>query len=255
MVLKTGIILKTDGHKAVVLKSDGSFASVDAKNGWRVGQTVPVSNPARRRAARYLAMAACLVMAVTGVGWKLYAAPVALVSLDMNPSLELSVNRFHRIISATAFNGESSRILTEAGVKNEDCREALVNILNAGESDGYLTGEANVVLTVFSRDASTQASLLAQLQGAVDSRVSHCAGQIKTEYHAVDENTVSDAHGHGVTAGKYLYLMKLQSLEPETDISGLTHHSIEQIKGEIETCRQKHGAGGGPHHGKRHQSN
>lgn len=245
--MKTGIVFKIDGRKSIVLKADGSFASVSTRSGWKVGETVSVSETSRNRVTPFLAMAACLTLVFLGsFGWnQLYTSPTAIISLDVNPSIELNVNRFNRIVSATALNDEGTQILTEANIKNAEYQEALVNILNAEGTNGYLTSNANVVLTVFASDPAVQSSLLTELQGVVDSKVSLYSDQITTEYHAVDESTVNGAHGHGVTAGKYLYLQELQELAPERDISQFTHHSIDQIKGEIETCRQEHSGSGG----------
>jgi hypothetical protein len=124
-------------------------------------------------------------------------------------------------------------------------QDALVELLQAESTSGYLKPEANVVLTVFSSDSAVQSSLLSELRGVVDSSIALYSDQITAEYHAVDESTVNGAHGHGVTAGKYLYLQELQALAPDTDISKLSHHSIEQLKGEIETCKQEHAEEGG----------
>lgn len=41
--MKTGIVFKIDGRKSIVLKADGSFASVSTRSGWKVGETVSVS--------------------------------------------------------------------------------------------------------------------------------------------------------------------------------------------------------------------
>jgi len=203
--LKTGIVFQINGRKAILLKPDGSFVSVPARSDWQVGETVPISQPIKTRRTSFLAAAACLALVVLG-GFGLnrfYASPVALISLDVNPSIELSVNRLNRITAFTALNDEGTEILAEANIKNE------------------------------------------RYQGVVDSSIALYSDQITAEYHAVDESTVNGAHGHGVTAGKYLYLQELQALAPDTDISKLSHHSIEQLKGEIETCKQEHAEEGG----------
>ena len=245
--MKTGIVFQINGRKAILLKPDGSFVSVPARSDWQVGETVPISQPIKTRRTSFLAAAACLALVVLG-GFGLnrfYASPVALISLDVNPSIELSVNRLNRITAFTALNDEGTEILAEANIKNERYQDALVELLQAESTGGYLKPEANVVLTVFSSDSAVQSSLLSELRGVVDSSIALYSDQITAEYHAVDESTVNGAHGHGVTAGKYLYLQELQALAPDTDISKLSHHSIEQLKGEIETCKQEHAEEGG----------
>lgn len=240
--MKTGIVFQVDGRKAIILKSDGSFVSAHAKSAWKEGDVVSISFATQNYGAIVRACAACIALVLLGgLGWnQLYLSPVALISVDVNPSIELSVNRFNRVVSSAALNEEGADILASADNQNIAYQKALANILTAEGARGYLEADANVVLTVFSSDAQRQSALLSELQGVVDANIALYSDDIDAEYHAVDETMISGAHGHGVTAGKYLYLQQLQALEPETDITGYLHHSIEQIKGEIETCKQAH---------------
>ena len=51
------------------------------------------------------ALAACLALAAVGFGgYRWYAEPTAFVSLDVNPSIELEVNRFDTVVAARGVN-------------------------------------------------------------------------------------------------------------------------------------------------------
>lgn len=240
--MKTAIVLRIEGRKAVVLKSDGSFASVDTKAGWKEGSVISL-RAAKKNYIRVLqAVAACLaVVLLGGFGWnRLYVSTAAIVSLDVNPSIELRINRVNRVVSAQAMNAQGSQILSKANIDQMSFPDALHQILAVEENDGFLTPGANVVLTVFAANPSFQSSLLSESQRVVDTNTAVFSSRLSAEYHVVDERFVDGAHGHGVTAGKYIYLEQLQSLSPETDIALYTHHSIDQLKGEIQSCRQEH---------------
>lgn len=242
--MRFGIVFKIEGGKAIVLKSDGGFVCTATKKEWEVGQTVRIAEHQHKgRIKLMLILAASLaVVVIGGFGFNaVYSSPVSIISLDVNPSIELSVNRFGKIASADALNNEGEQILAEINMKNTTYSDALKSILEAESKSGYLTADTSVVLTVFSSDTAVQASLLSELQGLIDSQILIYSNQITAEYHAVDEHTVKGAHGHGVTAGKYLYLRQLRELAPETDISQYANDSIEQLKGDIEECRQGHG--------------
>ena len=51
---------------------------------------------------------------------------------------------------------------------------------------------------------------------------------------------VEAAHSCGVTAGKYIYLQKLEEAAPETDITQYSHCSIDEIKEHISNCESRH---------------
>ena len=85
--------------------TDGALANATAAN-----RPAARLAPRRRRWPAALAAAACLLVAILGFsGWQLYQKPVAYVGLDINPSLELAVNRFDCVVTATAINDDGRR--------------------------------------------------------------------------------------------------------------------------------------------------
>ena len=65
-------------------------------------------------AVKYAVSAVCvmLFLAVGGAGYSWIWTPVSYVSIDVNPSIELALNRFDRVVSAEAYNVEGEEILT-----------------------------------------------------------------------------------------------------------------------------------------------
>ena len=94
------------------MKNGGDFVSLPAKEGWKKGDIVPVKTKPRSR--RFLtaaaAIAACLCFVVTGGGYHYYYAQAALISVDVNPSIELTVNRLDRVTSSSALNEDGEAL-------------------------------------------------------------------------------------------------------------------------------------------------
>lgn len=100
---------------------------------------------ARRSFSRKVALvaAACAAFAAIGVGGFAYAmAPVARVGIDVNPSFELSVSRFDRVVDARAVNDDAAAVLDRVDVDGMACEEAMQVLADACE--GYI-GEGAVV--------------------------------------------------------------------------------------------------------------
>ena len=55
------------------------------------------------------------MLAVSIGGYSYIQTPVSYVSIDVNPSVELTLNRVDRVISATAFNGDGEAVLEDSG--------------------------------------------------------------------------------------------------------------------------------------------
>lgn len=227
--MRTGVILELKSGNAVVLDASGGFRTLPAKPGWKPGDVVPL--PRGRRTAPLAALAACLAVAVLGgTGGFLWFDQTGLVSLDVNPSVELGVNRFDRVVSVRALNDQGAELLEAAQVAGRPAGEAVETLLNGDYLAPYLDTEGYAALTV-QADGAAQEEKLLNLAGASAART-----DALVDVYAVDAETVSAAHGCGVTAGKYLALMELQAADPEADIMEYAHCGIGEIRRETERC-------------------
>ncbi|MDO4442381.1 MAG: hypothetical protein Q4B69_00705 [Slackia sp.] len=83
--------------------------------------------------------AACAAVAAVGAGGYAYAmAPVAHVGIDVNPSFELSINRFDRVVEARAVDEEAAALLAGVDIEGMPCDEAMESLALAC---GAYTGE------------------------------------------------------------------------------------------------------------------
>ncbi len=240
--MKMGIIIEITGKEAVIMKNGGDFVSLPAKEGWKKGDIVPVKT--KQRSRRFLtaaaAIAACLCFVVTGGGYHYYYAQAALISVDVNPSIELTVNRLDRVTSSSALNEDGEALLSGVRLTGMECGEAVKELLQSESGEPYLSGNKNVVVTVYSANEARQSRLLEEIRETADTTVTTLRPDGNTEYRAVTSEEVEAAHSCGVTAGKYIYLQKLEEAAPETDITQYSHCSIDEIKEHISNCESRH---------------
>lgn len=240
--MKMGIIIEITGKEAVIMKNGGDFVSLPAKEGWKKGDIVPVKT--KQRSRRFLtaaaAIAACLCFVVTGGGYHYYYAQAALISVDVNPSIELTVNRLDRVTSSSALNEDGEALLSGIRLTGMECGEAVKELLQSESGEPYLSGNKNVVVTVYSANEARQSRLLEEIRETADTTVTTLRPDGNTEYRVVTSEEVEAAHSCGVTAGKYIYLQKLEEAAPETDITQYSHCSIDEIKEHISNCENRH---------------
>ena len=77
--------------------------------------------------------AACLLLVLCLGGSYLYFTPTAFLSVDINPSLELGINRFDRVVSVEAYNEDGQALSDTLEIKYLDYRDALEQIINNPE--------------------------------------------------------------------------------------------------------------------------
>lgn len=167
------------------------------------------ARPLTRRAA--IALAACLALAAVGVGGYAWAqAPCAYVAIDVNPSIELGINRLGNVASVRAYNEDGERLLQALdldGLAYADAMAALEERLR-----GYLDDGATVEMTVVCDDERQAAELEQVGVGCLSASGSgsvHCSHASSEEHHA--------AESAGMGLGKYRLYLEL--VDAGVDIS------------------------------------
>lgn len=238
-----GIVFEVLDDKATILKNDGGFLEVPAQKGWESGDLVTVQ--ARRiRFPAIIAIAASMmfVFASLFTVFTVSNNPATLISMDINPSIEISVNRFGKVISAKARNDEGTELLDAVDVSGMPYAEAVLQLMESGAMDPYLADNDLLVFSVQANNEAWQQELLATLRSSTDSYISSRHSGTTTEYFIVDGQIVTEAHRHGVTPGKYMLLLELESLASDVNIEEYTHHSVGDIQAEID-AHHRHGFG------------
>ncbi len=180
------------------------------------------------RVLAYAASAACAVV-VFVVGGVLYTTPTAAVSIDVNPSIELSLNRFDRVLEAVPKNEDGKRVLAQTDVANMKYADALGQIVNTEETLGYLGSESNMVFAVQSDDTAQRDVLLLESE----SYASRVVSIQNTTCYAASGHEWAAAHQYGISAGKYKAIQELQQYDPAVTIEEYSHHSMHDIRQEI----------------------
>lgn len=111
--------------------------------------TVPARKPRKKAAMAWLA-AACLALVVVGggAGVQYYQANAvaSVISLDVNPSVELDVNRQEKVVSAVPLNADANEILDGMDLKGADLNVAVNAIMGSLLKHGYVDELANSIL-------------------------------------------------------------------------------------------------------------
>ena len=169
---------------------------------------------------------ACFLFVILGQkGYSAYFTSVSTISIDVNPSIELDVNQFEKVIDVKSYNEEADILISATNIRFLDYREALMLLLQNENLTQYLTQEQLVVITVFGEDEQRNTEMLTDLTACTGSyrNVQCCAGN-------ADE--VAAAHSLGLSYGKYKAFLELQALDPDIaieDIKGLTMRQIRDM--------------------------
>lgn len=182
------------------------------------------------------ALAAAITLCAVSVGgFSYYKTPVGYVSLDINPSVELSVNHFNRIVSAEPYNKDGEKILESGEILNSSVKEAVSDLVKSASSNGYIKkdGSTVILVTAETKDASTAARIGAEaVEGAKDAVLS--SGKPAAVYNeSIDVSARDEAKELGISPGKLNLIKKLQALDPNITIEEYKYAEVSTIMRQI----------------------
>lgn len=175
---------------------------------------------------RLVPVAACLVLAVLAGNW-LYFTPTVEISIDINPSIELGVNRFDRVVTVTGYNADGQALLDTLEVQNLDYNDAVEQIINSDTVASLLSGDGIMTIGVIGPDGEQTTRVLSDMEACTSrSENMHC-------YHA-DDDTAEDAHEMGLSCGKYRAYQQLLQLDPTVTPEQAADMTMREIWDRIE---------------------
>ena len=141
----------------VLADCDGAKSKVVALAKGRSKKRSPI-----RRVLAVAAMLALLICAAAGGAYANTQAnlPVSIVTVDVNPSIELKLNSRDKVLDAAALNGDGQNVLDGLELRGEKLDAALQELVDALHEDGYLSGEKNSVLITVENSDAAQAEKL-----------------------------------------------------------------------------------------------
>ena len=167
---------------AVVLDQDGRILKVP-NLGYTVGQSLKdvvllPERPVRqqvlhKRIARWGTMVACLCLLLLG-SW-VWQSPIGTVRMQINPDVQLSVNRFDRVVALEGLNEDGTALIDGYRAYGQEMKTVSDELADRAMELGYLSAGGQITLTVDSEkgDWKTAAEelLLLELEVHFEQRV------------------------------------------------------------------------------------
>ena len=191
---------------------------------------IPAPAPKRkRRYAPWLA-AACLVLVLAGA-FGLYsrqntASVASIVSLDVNPSIEMKLNKDARVVSVTALNQDAVAILDGMDLKGADVNVAVNALVGSLLKHGYVDELANSILvTVEDSDSARGAALQQTLSQEINDILSAASvnAAVLSQTVSADSTLQAKADQYGISLGKATLIQSL--------VDQSTHLTFEELVG------------------------
>jgi hypothetical protein len=240
------VVVDIKDEYAAVLSDDGSIVKVKNKR-YSKGQVIEMKTKKvhfTKKLALGVASAAVLILGSSVGAWA-YTTPYFYVSLDVNPSIEYTLNRFDRVIDIKAVNDDGQVILDKIDIKdlnNQSIEDAITDTVKQISQDGYFDGDltnavtgsaiqigddtkpvvkidGGIVITVANGNTEISDELVKEIRESVEDFVDENvkSEDVEVEVSSVGYERVQKARELGVTPGKLNLVEKLQASAADPD--------------------------------------
>lgn len=194
----------------------------------------------QRRMRRFvIAAAACLCLVLTGGGTYHYQylnrQIDSVIGIDVNPSVELSINRKNRVLSATALNADAREIMSDMNLEGVELNVAVNAVIGSMVTHGYLDDLENAILVTVSNDSIKKAS---ELRTSVVGDIEKTLEENQVQAVVYDQQVIeldemkALAETYDISYGKAYFLKELIEQNQELtmdDMAELSSMTMEEI--------------------------
>ncbi|MGM7682334.1 anti-sigma factor domain-containing protein [Cytobacillus sp. Hm23] len=222
--MKKGVIMEISSKFVTVLTDDGEFLRTNKllEQQYDIGQEI-IFLPFREGKRSYsfllkitriekwkLALVSTIAALLVFISILPFYTPnkvFAYMSIDINPSIELSINNKLEVLSVTALNTEGERIIENLpDWEKQDITFVTNSIIDESKKNGYLIEGSNLLITTVQIH---QESTTKDVEKKLEEKIVIISETLeKDTIHVTsvksDENTRKKAEEQGISTGKYL---------------------------------------------------
>ena len=185
-------------------------------------------------------IAACLAVMLLGGGlfYQRANAVASVVSLDVNPSIELKVNRSEKVLVCTPLNEDAKAILADmsngADLKGAKLDVAVNAIVGSLVRNGYLNSISSaIMISVEDKDTARAEKLQRELTSTVDGvlQTSEAKAAVLTQTLTQDAGLTQQARENSISTGKAALVNRVLALNATLKFDALAKLSVEELKG------------------------
>ena len=205
------------------------------EKGTVIDMTQALQNQKKKHTVRNwaIAAAAALVLAVGGfAGYQYQFAVDTAVSIDVNPSIELEVNRQEKVLRATPLNDDAQTILDGMKLEGVNLKTAVNAVIGSMVQNGYLTDEINsILLSVDNDDEAKRVALQEELTQGINESLQQLSvnGTVFAQSLNSSAELKALAEQYGISEGKAYWVQMLTAADSTLSADVLAKLSINDL--------------------------
>ena len=206
----------------------------------RKGTVTPMTTKKTTKRRWTTLAAACLALVLLGGGGIFYQqahAVASVVSLDVNPSIELKVSKNEKVLACTPLNEDAKAILADMGsgadLKGAKLDVAVNAIVGSLVRNGYLNSISSaIMISVEDNDTARAEKLQRELTSTVDGvlQTSEARASVLTQTLTQDAGLEQQARANSISTGKAALVNRVLALNSALQFDALAKLSVGELK-------------------------
>lgn len=188
---------------------------------------VVVSKHKKRTPMAYKLVPVMLVLGGLLLG-KVYYSPVSFISIDINPSIELAINTFDRVIDVEASNEDAKEIVDSVKLNHLNYITAIEKLDGTESFSEYK--DSYTEITVISNSSKDNADMI--------DRINHCdLNKENLQCYSGEYQTKQDATDNDISFGKYRAYLEWKELDDSITIDDVKELPMREIREQIDALK------------------
>ncbi len=164
-------------------------------------------------------------------GFNIYNKPVAFVSFDINPSVELGLNFMNKVVSSKGVNDDGKELLLKTSIKNMSAEDAVQALVQEADKEGYIykDGSTVIALTALAQKENDAIKIQDRIKDRVESftKDKNIESIVYADHSNIQLRT--EASEYDISPGKYRLIEKLQELDPSITVEQYKDAKVTDI--------------------------
>jgi hypothetical protein len=228
------IVAEIDKKQMIVITNKGDFVKIKRQMSAAIGDEIEFN--ARRSYLTYkrlASIAACFLACIfLSTGVYAYYTPYSYVSVDINPSIALSLNRFERVISVDPLSEDAAGFIKDTkDLKNQNIDNALSEIIKSASEKGYIdeNTENQVMVVVSAKNSNQEKKLASAVNKAAVKELSKVNKSSEVTVEKTSVESYKTAISNKVSPGREILADKLREINPEIKDEEVRNMTVKEV--------------------------
>jgi len=241
-----GLVVDLNDKYAVVLSKKGEFIRVKNNGKLTIGQEIDMASKAIncnfKSLSKVVSIAAGFLLVLgIGIGLYVYNIPYNYINIDINPSVEFTVNIFNMVLDAEGLNNDGKELLKKYNYKHLKIDKVIEESIKAAVQEGFL-GESNenaVLITVSGKNYDKLSNIQKELLNTANVTLQQDKVQSEVVTEKVTLAERNSAKELGISPGKLVLIEKLKEKKPDIEVNEYKKKPVKDILSSIKQQAKK----------------